>query len=79
MNKHFKRNIKIAFTVTAIVMVWRGVWGLFDHYLFPENPDLSYITSIILGMLILLVDDFELGELAHDNEHRKLGKSRQKK
>ena len=42
---------------TAVVLFWRGMWGVLDLYLFPENEALSFITSIMLGILILLIHD----------------------
>lgn len=39
----------------AVVMFWRGMWGMLDLYLFPSNPLLSYSTSLIAGLLILFV------------------------
>lgn len=41
--------------VAAIVCIWRGLWGLQDIYLFPNNPALSLMVSIIIGIGILLV------------------------
>ncbi|MBC8435291.1 hypothetical protein H8D91_02195 [archaeon] len=38
----------------AIVGFWRGVWGLLDYFLFPNNFLLSQIISIFLGIFILL-------------------------
>jgi len=38
---------------TSLIMVWRGVWGLLDIYLFPENKTVSFALSVIIGMLIL--------------------------
>lgn len=32
---------------TLVVFVWRGVWILFDLYLFPENPKNSAIGSLV--------------------------------
>lgn len=49
--------------VIGVVMVWRGVWGLLDAYLFPEDPILSYSISILAGLILLFVDDFRLKEL----------------
>lgn len=40
---------------TAAVMVWRGAWGLMDLYVFPNDPTLSYVLSLIVGLLILIV------------------------
>ena len=36
--------------VVAIIMLWRGVWGLLDIYLFPDIPTLSYVVSISMGI-----------------------------
>lgn len=49
--------------VVAIIMLWRGVWGLLDLYLFPEMPTLSYLVSIGLSLLVLYLNDFHLDNL----------------
>ena len=49
--------------VLAIIMLWRGVWGLLDIYLFPGSPNLSYLVSIALGILILYLDNFSIENL----------------
>jgi len=49
--------------VLGIVMVWRGVWGILDKYLFPENPVLSYTISIALGLFVLYLPDGEIDSL----------------
>ncbi len=54
-----KRNLGFLFTAIGIVMVWRGVWGLLDTYLFPDNLTLSFIISIIVGIIILFLVDFK--------------------
>ena len=45
-------------TSIAIVGIWRGVWGVMDLYIFPENSVLSFVASISFGLLILLVTAF---------------------
>ena len=37
----------------AAVAFWRGVWGLADLYLFPNNLNLSLIISAAVGIIIL--------------------------
>ena len=49
--------------VLAIVMLWRGAWGLLDTYFFPGNPIISYIVSMALGALILYLDNFSIEHL----------------
>ena len=50
---NIKSNLKLLILAVAIVAVWRGVWGLMDIYLFPNNEILSFSISIIIGVLIL--------------------------
>ncbi|MBU2524779.1 hypothetical protein KKG71_06325 [Patescibacteria group bacterium] len=56
-------NLHTIIVVASVVLVWRGIWGLLDLYLFPSNPALSYLTSTLLGLIILWIDDFHLNEL----------------
>jgi len=44
-------------------MLWRGVWGLLDTYLFPGSPALSYLVGIGLGAVILYLDNFSIDNL----------------
>lgn len=44
----------IAIDIAAILM-WRGIWGLSDLYVFPEHPEFSLILSTILGLSIILI------------------------
>ena len=39
----------------AIVGFWRGTWNLFDKFVFPTNFLLSQITTIIGGVIILMI------------------------
>ena len=47
----------------SIIMFWRGLWGLMDLYIFPENEILSYVIPAIIGLLILFLNDFRLTEI----------------
>jgi hypothetical protein len=47
----------------AIVMIWRTVWGLMDNYFLPQWPFASYVIGGIVGLIVLLYDDFHLSEL----------------
>lgn len=38
----------------ALIMFWRGVWGLLDVYLLPEAPGMSFLLSGVIGLVILL-------------------------
>ena len=39
----------------AIISFWRGIWGLLDLYLLPNNYKLSLILSVLIGIVILLL------------------------
>jgi len=40
--------------VVAVVMMWRGLWGLLDEYVWPKNPKRSYWFTFIVGFVILI-------------------------
>ena len=63
---HKKKNPFVYHLITGagIVVFWRGVWGLLDLYLFPGNPLMSFITSIMIGLIILFLNDFSISELS---------------
>ncbi len=56
-------NANAVVIVLGIIMLWRGVWGLLDQFLFPGSPTLSSLISIGLGVLVLYIDDFSLDNL----------------
>jgi len=58
-----RTNLYLVLAGLAIIMFWRGLWGLMDLYLFPENLALSYSVSAIVGLLILYLNDRRLKEL----------------
>ena len=53
-------SIIVAF---AVVSLWRGVWGLMDEFLFPDNYQLSLWTSVLLGLVILTATGYATKEL----------------
>ncbi len=58
-----RKNLRIIIDLLGIIIVWRGIWGLLDLFVFPENQLLSYLTSIVLGFILLLIDGKGLNEL----------------
>ena len=58
-------NINMIIIAISVVMIWRGVWGILDTFLFPNYPLISYSISLVLGILILLIDNQKLDELSH--------------
>lgn len=53
--KFLSKNTKYFATAIGIVLIWRGIWGLLDIYLLPNNPTLGLSISIFVGILILLL------------------------
>ncbi len=48
-----KSLIHVILIAVAVVLFWRGAWGLMDLYVFPGNELQSYIVSLVLGLIIL--------------------------
>jgi hypothetical protein len=41
--------------VVAVVAIWRGLWGLMDIYLWPNNPKRGNWASFIIGFVTIVV------------------------
>ena len=67
----YKSNRNIFLIFLAIVMVWRWIQDLLTLCLFPNNPIISCIICIVIGLLILLIDDGKLDELSDHSEDDK--------
>jgi len=55
MHRHHLLHAMIL--IFCVVLVWRGIWGTMDIYLFPGTPIVSYIISTTTGLVILLIVD----------------------
>ena len=61
-----KTHHQIIFAIiiaTAVILFWRGVWGILDLFLLPNNPLWSYSISIALGLGILALTGYITKEL----------------
>ena len=56
-SSHLKKSLYYLITGIGIVIFWRGIWGLTDLYLYPDQPALSHVISLLAGMLILYLND----------------------
>lgn len=45
---------------TALVSIWRGIWGLMDKFIFPNDLVLSSITTLVLGIIIFAITHYKL-------------------
>lgn len=57
---------QIAFAILiafAVISFWRGIWGLSDQFLFPNDYTLSLWISLIVGLIILITTHYTTKEL----------------
>ncbi|XP_066592247.1 uncharacterized protein fusl isoform X2 [Prorops nasuta] len=57
----------------AVVGYWRGTWGLSNIYIYPDDPIVSSLTSIVIGFVGLFsfnVSQGVLSSLLHPDKHR---------
>jgi hypothetical protein len=57
--------IKAVLIGAAVISFWRGVWGLMDIYLFPNNPAVSFVISLLMGVAILYGTNHISKKLSH--------------
>jgi len=67
-------NLLIIYKAISMIMVWCGIWGLLETFVFPDNPALRYVSVLILGLFFLYLDDGSIDELTeagptHYTEH----------
>ncbi|USN58796.1 MAG: hypothetical protein H6767_01535 [Candidatus Peribacteria bacterium] len=74
MKKHKKRklykirrivisNIQLFIISVSIIMIWRGIWNFLDEYFVADYFFFSNFFSIILGIIILFLNNFDLEEV----------------
>ena len=61
--KNLKKMMLTLVIAFAIVSFWRGVWGLMDLYLFPDNLLVSFAVSIMAGIVIIYLIKHRLKSL----------------
>lgn len=58
-----KKTLRILIDFVGILILWRGTWGLLDLFIFPNNQLYSYLTSIVLGIILIAIDGDGLNDL----------------
>jgi len=58
-----RKNLRIIIDLLGAIAVWWGIWGILDLFVFPENHLISYIVSIALGFILLIIDGNGLDDL----------------
>ncbi|XP_052131452.1 uncharacterized protein LOC127751644 [Frankliniella occidentalis] len=57
----------------AVVSYWRGTWALMDYYVFPDQPNLSNLLSMLIGAvchIIFTMVQHPLERHLHPDKHR---------
>lgn len=62
--KRIKKNsfLNTLFVGLSLVFIWRGTWGILDLIL-PIGDLWGYILCIVIGIVLLLLDDFSIDEI----------------
>ena len=66
MKRHVRKLLENFSVVVGVLLVWRGLWYLFDgidRLAFGGDHTISTIGGIIVGVLILYLPDRDLKEL----------------
>ena len=58
-----RKNLRIIIDLLGAIAVWWGIWGILDLFVFPENHLISYVVSIALGFILLIIDGNGLDDL----------------
>lgn len=56
-------NIRVFLLLLAVVVIWRWIWNIFDRYFFPDYFIISNILSIVIWLVIIFINDYELEDL----------------
>jgi len=61
--KKIKRVFNTLFVASGVILFWRGSWGLMDLYIHPTDPLVSYLISLSLGIIILVLSNHFFDQL----------------
>jgi hypothetical protein len=65
--RKLKKFLEALIISSGVILLWRGIWMIADIYLFPHNAFLSGITSVIIGILILILTESLVSQLSGDD------------
>lgn len=57
------KTLRIIIDFFAIVIMWRGIWGLMDIFIFPHSELYSSLVSIVIGFILIISDGKGIKEL----------------
>ena len=59
--KKLEKKHKFIFALiigVAVALFWRGIWGIADELIFPDNYLLSSVVSVIIALIILSITNY---------------------
>ncbi len=65
LRKRFPNIYAILISI-AFILYLRGLLGIMDLFIFPNDKFLSYSASIVFGLLFLFMNDFKLKEIEQE-------------
>lgn len=65
IRKFLSRREKLSTILELLgaIAVWWGIWGILDLFIFPESKILSYLTSIVIGSGLLIINGSGLDDI----------------
>lgn len=69
----FMRNLIAA---TGVVLMWRGIWNLLDHYFLPHNFIQSNVLSIVIGAVMVYLLNGTIQEFGVYSPEEEVNKKR---
>jgi len=62
LKKHHQLFFSLV-VMSGMIALWRGIWGLLDIYLLPDNLSLSYVLSFVIGIVVIGVTHYTVDKL----------------
>lgn len=64
--KKLKKHHQLFYSLiilSGVVCLWRGLWGLLDIYLIPNNEPFSFTLSLVLGIVIISITHYTIDKV----------------
>lgn len=63
LRQHHQRLFALIIAI-GVILLWRGMWGLADLHIFPNNELYSYSLSVAIGLIILISSHYMIKEFS---------------
>ena len=58
-----REKLSIFLELLGAIAIWWGIWGILDIFVFPASKILSYLISIIIGFILLMINGSDLDDI----------------